>query len=328
MPKGSKRQSLYHGIIIVDKPSGMTSQDVVTVVRKAAGTRRVGHTGTLDPLATGLLLLMLGEATKLSEYLVGYDKTYEGTMHLGARSDTYDVEGRVEETDIDELPGIDALNEMAQDFTGEIEQIPPPYSAVKIKGKKLYEYARKGETVEAEPRPVRVDEYTLLGQEQNKATFRVRCSSGTYVRSLVHDLGAEAGCGALVEELRRTEIGDFNISEAISLEEVRESKAETFGSLVTPMVDVIPEWPVFHINQNGALWIRRGQAIPVGMCELDGESRSPGIGDLAFLCPLGKDAMAVVKTVPAPPGNPPAELKRFTGLWLQPLKLLSPEDLS
>ncbi len=327
MPKGSKRQSLYHGVIVVDKPTGMTSQDVVTVVRKAAGTRRVGHTGTLDPLATGLLLLMLGEATKLSEYLVGYDKSYEGTMKLGVRSDTYDIQGQVEETGCTDFPDGEALASLAEEFTGEIDQVPPPYSAVKIKGKKLYEYARKGEVVEAEPRQVRVDEYAILEQEGDRVRFRVRCSSGTYVRSLVHDLGEKADCGALVEELRRTEIGDFKIDEAFTLDQVRECAPEEFGNLVTPMMDVVPDWPVFHINDQAALWIRRGQAIPVGMCQLDGESRNPRIGDLVYICPLGKDAMAVSKTVPAPPGSPPAELKRYTGLWLQPVKLLAPEEL-
>jgi len=323
MAKGSKRQSLYHGILIVDKPAGMTSQDVVNVVRRAAGTRRVGHTGTLDPLATGLLIVMLGEATKLSEYLMGYDKAYEGTMRIGVRSDTYDVEGTLEETGYQGDLTLERLQELAAGCTGDVMQTPPAYSAVKVQGKKLYEYARAGAPVEVEPRPVTVHSYEVLDLVGTEATFRVKCSAGTYVRSLVHDVGELAGCGAVVKELRRTENGDFRMEEAIDLERVRATPLEAFGDLVTPMLDAIPAWSVYFVAEKGAMWVARGQAIPVALAELDSESKPPRLGDFVFISRISGDAIAVSQVVPVPPGNPPADLKRHTGLWLQPVKLLS-----
>jgi len=327
MPKGSKkRASFFHGIVVVDKPTGMTSQDVVNVVRRAAGTRRVGHTGTLDPLATGLLILMLGEATKLSEYLVGYDKVYEGRMKLGVRSDTYDIEGKMEPGGGAAIPPLDRLREIAAEFVGDIDQVPPPYSAVKLHGKKLYEYAREGETVEVEPRAVTVRAFDILDVRDDTAGFRVHCTSGTYVRSLVHELGAKAGCGAVVAELRRTAVGDFAIDEAVTLDTLRDAKPESFAEFVTPMMDAVPSWSVFHAGERAVMWLRRGQAIPSSLCELDGDSQPPRIGNHVYVCPLGGDAVAIAKVLPAPPGAPPAELRSHVGFWLQPVKLLAPES--
>lgn len=323
MPKGSKRRSsFHHGIVVVDKPSGMTSQDVVNVVRRAAGTRRVGHTGTLDPLATGLLIVMLGEATKLSEYLVGHGKTYEGRMKLGVRSDTYDIEGTVETVAGAALPPLDRLRAIAAEFVGDIEQVPPPYSAVKVQGKKLYEYAREGKPVEAEPRAVTVHAYDILDVDGDTARFRVQCTSGTYVRSLVHELGARAGCGALVAELRRTAVGDFAIDEAVPLADIQNAAPEAFAQFVAPMMDAVPSWPIYHAGERAVMWLGRGQAIPSALCELDGESRPPRVGDLAYVCPLGHDAAAIARVLPAPPGAPPPELRKHVGFWLQPVKLL------
>ncbi len=323
--KGSKRQSHLHGFILVDKPEGLTSQDAVNVVRRAAGTRRVGHTGTLDPMATGLLVVMVGEATKLSEYLVHFDKTYEGTLRLGVSSNTYDATGELVPGP-DARPTLEELRALAAPLTGDIEQVPPPYSAVKVAGRKLYEYARSGETVEAEARPIRVDEFTIVSLEGDVARFRVSCSSGTYVRSLVHDLGQAAGCGAVVASLRRTKVGDMSLEESVALDTVQHSTTEALGAFVLPMVDALTAWPVYHVPPAGVTWLQRGQAIPVHLTEQDSESAAARVGDMVYLCPMGKDAMAVAKTLPSPPSKPPQALQRYSGMWFQPAKLLMTEE--
>ncbi|MEO8376731.1 MAG: tRNA pseudouridine(55) synthase TruB, partial [Candidatus Sumerlaeota bacterium] len=211
--------SEYHGVLLVDKPAGITSHDVVDRVRKVFGTRRVGHAGTLDPGATGLLVMLLGEATKISEYLIGCDKSYEGTMQLGVVSDTYDAEGEIKPGAGKTLPRkMDDLQEFASDLTGDIDQVPPAYSAKKVAGKKLYEYARQGNVPEIESREITVSDFEILTYEGDKAEFGVDCSSGTYVRSLVHSLGEAAGCGAILIELRRTDVGPFGIEDAHTLE--------------------------------------------------------------------------------------------------------------
>ncbi len=327
MPKGSKRKSLYHGLLVVDKPQGLTSQDVVNVVRRAAGTRRVGHTGTLDPLATGLLIILLGEGTKLSEYLIHMDKEYEGTMQLGVMSNTYDSEGEIIPGPGGALPELEVLQKLAKEkLSGDIEQVPPPFSAVKIKGKKLYEYARAGEEVKADARSVRVKEYEILDLQGDTAKFRVSCTSGTYVRSLVHDLGQLAGCGALVTSLRRTKIEDFSLEESVELETVRESTPEKFADFVAPMMDAMTNWPLYHVSAEGVSWLKRGQAIPMALAELDRDSHPGKADDLVYLCPLGRDALAVARVMPAPPSRPPAELRRHVGLWFQPVKLLASDE--
>ena len=320
----ARRQSSHHGILVLDKPTGFTSQDAVNVVRRVAGTRRVGHTGTLDPIATGVLVILVGEATKLSEHLVGLGKEYEGVLRLGARSNTYDAEGEIEELPDAPRPPLDRLRALAAQWTGPIDQVPPPYSAVKIDGKKLYEYARKGEAVEAAPRPVTVDAYEITSMDSDLCRFRVACSSGTYVRSLVHELGEAAGCGALVQELRRTCVGDIRIDEAVTLDQLREAGPEGFSQFLLPMIDALTDWPIYHVGDNAAGWIRRGQAIPMALARLDEESQAKGVGTRAFLVHEGEDAFAIAVVRHAPPGKPPADLARHVGAWLQPEKLLLP----
>lgn len=318
----AKRQSRFHGVVVVDKPGGMTSQDVVDVVRKLSHTRRVGHTGTLDPMATGLLVLLLGEGTKLSEYLMGFDKTYEGTMRLGVESDTYDATGTLVEHPAAPLPGVDRLRELARPLTGDIMQTPPPYSAVKVAGRKLYEYAREGQPVEVDARPARIDEFHIDGVEGPVARFRIACGSGTYVRSLVHELGQAAGCGAVVESLRRTSVGDIQLAEATPLATMRDLGPDGFAQFVLPMVDALTSWPIYLVTSEGLEWLKRGQAIPTSLARLEQESQPAGMGEAAFLAVEGADAVAVVKVVPAPPSRPPAVLRGHTGMWFQPIKLL------
>ncbi|MGH2679257.1 MAG: tRNA pseudouridine(55) synthase TruB [Actinomycetota bacterium] len=201
------------GLLPVDKPTGMTSHDVVDVVRRRLGMRKVGHAGTLDPMATGLLLIGVGRATRLLRFLGDLPKTYEGTLRLGIETATLDADGEV----VREAP-VDVTQEQVVDamraLVGESPQRPPAYSAVKVGGRKLYDAARAGERLEAEPRPIHVDAFDLLSFDPPDASFRVICSGGTYVRVLAADVGAALSCGAHLVALRRTAIGPYTVDAA------------------------------------------------------------------------------------------------------------------
>lgn len=220
------------GFLLIDKPSGPTSHDIVDQVRRALKTRRVGHSGTLDPFASGLLILAVGKATKEISKFVGLDKTYEAVIRLGATSDTYDRTGRITGSDprgsdprgsdpkVPELK----LRDVLKMFIGDIEQVPPMYSAKKIGGRKLYELARRGEVVGRKPVKVTIHELELLSYEWPFLKIRTRVSSGTYIRALAHDIGAALGCGAYLEELRRTAVGSFEVKDAVAPEHVDAAK--------------------------------------------------------------------------------------------------------
>lgn len=209
------------GVLLVDKPAGLTSHDVVDHVRAASGIRRIGHTGTLDPGATGLLVLCIGSATRLAQYVTDMDKTYEGTMRLGVITDSYDLDGkRLEERPVPDLQE-DAIREAMARYVGDIEQLPPMVSAVKVGGQRLYKLARKGQEVERERRPVTVYEFSLLNFTPPDAQIRVRCSRGTYVRTLCHDVGQDLGCGAALASLRRTRVGKHAIENAARIDDLK-----------------------------------------------------------------------------------------------------------
>lgn len=216
---------MFEGFILIDKPSGPTSHDVVDRVRALIKIRRVGHAGTLDPFATGLLILGIGKATKSLGKLVGLDKEYEATLRLGAVSDTYDRTGKITKTNSNTFDPAGSktvltlleIQNVLQRFTGTIQQIPPMYSAKKVGGKKLYELARKGIEIERKPIIIIIRSIKLLEQKNSGFKIQVSCSSGTYIRSLAHDIGQALGCGAYLEELRRTAIGPFSITNAIPL---------------------------------------------------------------------------------------------------------------
>jgi len=214
------------GVVLVDKISGITSHDVVERFRRRAKIKKVGHTGTLDPLATGLLVLCVGKATRLQAYLMGMEKTYEGTIQFGWATDSYDAAGvpageAVERNieDIDLEPHVARLR-------GEIEQMPPAFSAKKIEGVRAYELARKGEEVKLQPKRVTVYEFQIVAVHGSTAQFRVRSSAGTYMRSLAHDLGQAIGVPAHLKELRRTAIGNFHVSDALHFDKLSESGPE------------------------------------------------------------------------------------------------------
>lgn len=210
------------GVLLVDKKPGMTSHDVVETFRRRSRIKKVGHTGTLDPLATGLLVLCVGKATRLQAYLMGMEKTYEGTIQFGWATDSYDaagtpagepVEANVEHVDFAPL---------LERFRGELEQMPPQFSAKKVGGVRAYELARKGEVAQLTPKRVTVYEFEITNVQGSTAQFRVRSSAGTYVRSLAHDLGAAAGVPAHLKELRRTRIGNFDVADAIAVDRITE----------------------------------------------------------------------------------------------------------
>lgn len=214
------------GFLLIDKPAGPTSHDVVDAVRRATGEKRVGHAGTLDPFATGLLIVGVGrEATREFQELVGLDKAYEAVMTLGATSDTQDKTGVIEVVEgVEVTEG--KMREAMKPFVGRLKQVPPMYSAKKQGGKKLYELARKGLEVERAPVDVSVHALDLLSFDPPHATIRVSCSSGTYVRTLAHDIGQALGCGAYLEALRRTAIGPFGIAEAIPLSDITKESVQ------------------------------------------------------------------------------------------------------
>jgi tRNA pseudouridine55 synthase len=224
-------EAKYDGVLLVDKPSGPTSHDVVERFRRRARVKKVGHTGTLDPLATGLLVLCVGKVTRLQAYLMGMEKTYEGTIQFGWATDTYDSTGEPAgdpvEANVEHLD----LAPVAAKFIGEIEQMPPQFSAKKVQGVRAYELARKGETAPLTPKRVTVYEFTILSVEGSRARFRVRSSAGTYMRSLAHDLGVAAGVPAHLKDLRRTAIGNFKVEQAITLDLIEEQPVE---SIVKP----------------------------------------------------------------------------------------------
>lgn len=214
-------------IIFIDKPLGWTSFKVVNKIRKTIGIKKVGHSGTLDPMATGLLIICTGKKTKeLSNYL-GLDKTYTGTITLGKTSPSMDKETEITETGIDENINEESIKNAAKEFVGEIEQTPPMYSAIKVKGKRLYKLARNGVEIERPVRRVRINSFLIKNIKIPDVEFEVNCSKGTYIRVLANDLGKKLGCGGILSELRRTAIGEFRIEKALKVEDFIEKVKKT-----------------------------------------------------------------------------------------------------
>ena len=210
----------YDGVLLVDKPGGPTSHDVVDIIRRRFRLRKVGHGGTLDPQATGLLVILIGKGTKLSNAFMGVDKVYEGTLRLGIATDSQDAQGKIlKEADYSAVTREQVEAEMKK-FTGDILQTPPMVSAVKVSGVPLYKHARKGRTVEREARLIHIYEFTLLTFEPPRVGFSLRCTKGTYVRTLCADIGENLGCGAHLEQLRRTQSGELRIADAMPLDSV------------------------------------------------------------------------------------------------------------
>ena len=230
------------GILLVDKPRDHTSHDVVARLRGKLKMKRIGHAGTLDPMATGLLVILVGKATKVSQYLVSLDKEYEGTIELGKVTDTQDAEGEVMATKPVPVLTEDEVQATIKSFLGDQYQLPPMYSAIKIAGQPLYKAARKGEEVVREPRFIRVMSWDLLRFASPQIDFRLRCTKGTYVRTLAHDLGAKIGCGAHLAVLRRTATDKFTVSQALTLDQIQAMTLPEIEQRLIPAREAVPSF--------------------------------------------------------------------------------------
>ena len=226
----------YDGILLIDKPAGPTSHDIVDIIRNSYRIKKVGHCGTLDPAATGLLIIVLGKATKLSEKLMSDDKVYVGSMKLGETTNTFDAEGQVESTKPVPDLSIQTLQKEANKFLGDQMQIPPMVSAIKINGTPLYKLARKGQIVDRKERFIHLYKFLISEYETPVAWFKVACTKGTYIRTLAHDFGQKIGCGGHLSGLRRTISGTFKVSNATSLEELTTLSALDLNKRIIPML--------------------------------------------------------------------------------------------
>jgi tRNA pseudouridine55 synthase len=252
-------------LLLLDKPEGLTSHDVVERARRATGLARIGHSGTLDPMATGLLLLCAGNAARLQGFFTLMDKSYEGVIRLGRATATYDREGETVglERDASAVTAA-AIEEAAAGFRGEFLQAPPPYSAKKVGGRKFYEMARKGESVPTLPKKVRVEHLVFGTPKDGAVAFSISCSSGTYIRSIANELGEKLGCGAHLEALRRTRIGTFRAEDAVRLDrfEALPPADRLAPPHAVPLARVAFPFPRVQLASLEAWKIRRGQAVP------------------------------------------------------------------
>lgn len=252
------------GALVVDKPVGMTSHDVVQAIRNGTNLRRAGHTGTLDPRASGVLVILVGPAVRLSEYVSASDKRYQAIIRLGGSTDTFDAEGLVTPTK-DPVSVTEAqFEEALKTFVGEIEQTPPPYSAVKVQGRKAYEMAREGEEVELAPRKITVHHLEVLEWTPPEVVIDVHCSSGTYVRSLANDLGVMLGCGAYLVGLRRTKSGRFSLRDAVPLRKLQEAfTAGNWYQYLIPAAEALGDWTAVELSPDEVEGVRHGHRVKV-----------------------------------------------------------------
>jgi tRNA pseudouridine55 synthase len=259
------------GILLIDKAAGLTSFEVVRRVRRALGVKKVGHLGTLDPLATGLLPLALGEATKLAQFLLEEPKTYMATVRFGVETDTQDAAGRVV-AHTDRLPGEEDIRRAAARFQGEILQTPPAYSAVRHEGRRLYTLARQGVEVAAAPRPVTIYRLEIRELALPLMTILVECSKGTYIRTLAHDLGRDLGCGAHLAALSRLAVGPFRLEDALPLAQVEEDPEAALRNGLIPLPACLPRLPAVQVDGRQARRLAQGQALPwTGNSLVEGE---------------------------------------------------------
>jgi tRNA pseudouridine55 synthase len=254
----------FNGGLVVDKPTGWTSHDVVNKTRRFTGTRKVGHLGTLDPMATGVLPLLIGRATRLAQFFGKADKTYEGTVQFGYATDTYDVEGEPVSEAIPVTLDRDVIKELLSAFRGRIQQTPPPVSAKKIQGIPAYKLVRKNIEVKLQPVEVEIHSIELRRCEGNEIDLRVHCGAGTYMRSIAHDLGQQLGCGAFLKALRRTASGAFDLKMAKTLEELAGlSESGRIHEVLIPAAELLPEFPSEYVDAATAGFIRQGRDFRV-----------------------------------------------------------------
>lgn len=280
------------GIVIVDKPQGWTSQDVTARLRRVFGTRRIGHGGTLDPMATGVLPVFVGRATRAVEFFEHAEKTYETVLRFGITTDTEDMTGTVlteENVSFTE----EQLQETLAAFRGEILQVPPMYSALKVNGQKLCDLARKGKTVERQPRPITIHELTLVERGENTLRLRVRCSKGTYIRTLCKDIGEKLGCGGCMESLRRVAAGEYAIDEAVPLQTLLDTeKPEKYLRDVDTM---FRNYPAVTLTANQETRCRNGNAFSVSLAPGTYRAYSQG-GGFLMLAKVDGGVMSTIKS--------------------------------
>ncbi len=251
-----------NGVLVIDKPAGLTSHDVVNRVRRILHQRSVGHLGTLDPLATGVLPLVTGKLTRLAQFYTASEKTYQGVIRFGFATDTYDAEGDATSPAQTVKVSLEQVRDLAIRFRGVIEQMPPPFSAKKIHGVPAYKLARKHKDVPLKPVQVEIKEFEILGVEGDRASFRARVASGTYMRSVAHDMGQHLGCGAHLASLQRTTLGEFDLTDAHTLEEVEAAaKIAQVEEMFVHSRKILPQLPSVTANEEMAARIRSGRTV-------------------------------------------------------------------
>ena len=278
--RGKRKGRQINGILVIDKLYGMSSNAVVQQVKKLFGARKVGHTGSLDPLATGILPLCFGEATKFSQFLLTSDKKYWTRLKLGVRTASGDTDSEViEERPITGL-SLGAIEESLEQFRGSLQQIPSMYSAIKRDGQPLYKLARQGIEVEREARPINIYSNEIVGYSNDSLELEIYCSKGTYIRTVADDLGQALGCGAHVVELRRTMAGPYTEKDLVSFDELEAArKNDVLTDLLCPIASAVRQWPAVRLNELSAYYLRQGQAVIVPhapsegwVCLLDDEN--------------------------------------------------------
>ena len=281
-----------NGIVIVDKPQGWTSQDVTARLRRVFNTRRIGHGGTLDPMATGVLPVFVGRATRGVEFFEHAEKTYETVLRLGITTDTEDISGTVL-TQQDAFVTGEQLEQVLQRFRGDILQVPPMYSALKVGGQKLYDLARKGKEVERQPRPITIHELTLLGMDAEGIHLRVHCSKGTYIRTLCKDIGEALGCGGCMAALRRVQAGEYTAEEAVPLETLLETDAPE--QYLRPVDSMFRHYPAVTLTEKQEKRCRCGNSFSIkmedGMYRVYAQS-----GDFLALSKVEGGVMSTIKS--------------------------------
>jgi tRNA pseudouridine55 synthase len=269
----------FDGALVINKPQGKTSHDVVDAVRDLAGFRQIGHLGTLDPLGTGVLVLLLGRATRLVRFYSGRRKRYTAGFRFGFATDTYDSDGEAQGPDTTPMLDAAAVGRLAEERIGAFEQVPPAFSAKKVAGRPAYELARKKQEVALKPVQVEIYEYKLTGTEGSIARFVIECSSGTYIRSLAHEMGQKLGCGAHLAEITRTAVGEFSIEQAIALEELAEaSRTGRFASYLIKMENLLPNFPRVNVLPVIEKRVRHGSKFNISLSQLQAGRTEPPPG--------------------------------------------------
>ena len=282
------------GVLVIDKPAGMSSTQVVEKVKRKLRVRKAGHGGTLDPFATGVLPVCLGRGTKIARFILAGDKEYEGVMELGIETETYDITGEVvARHPVPQELSLEDIQRIFDEFVGVVEQAPPAFSAAKLHGRPLYKYAREGLKVEKPPKKVEIIEFEALALDLPRVRFRIYCGKGTYLRSLVHEVGKRLGCGATLVELKRLRKGPFTIDEAVSLEELEKTlKRGKVEQHIIPPSRALEFIPALVINEELAWRIRNGRPLAISslanMIRLQKVLQKPRVPWLRLVTPDGK----------------------------------------